>query len=72
MVDTREPETGRRVPGVSRVLEALGVLLALGTLALGILGTLPDHPHFEVGRDVFGNIPAPLVVVFYAARSSAI
>ena len=47
----------KRRPAASQVLEGLGILLALGTLALGLLGTVPDHPDLEVGREVFGNIP---------------
>ena len=73
MVSTveREAEEGTaRRPAVSVVLEAVGVLLALGTVALGVLGTLPEHPDFTVGREVFGNIPTPVVVVFYAAAAA--
>jgi Fe-S oxidoreductase/nitrate reductase gamma subunit len=40
---------------------------ALGTFALGWLGTLPGEHEPEVGRVVFGNIPAALQTVFYAA-----
>ena len=54
-----------RRPTAALVLETLGALSAVGTLALGLLGTLPEHPHFEVGREVFGNIPDAIVVVFY-------
>ncbi len=48
-----------------RALEALGVLLALGTIALGVLGTIPEEPEFEIGREVFGGIPDALVFTFY-------
>ena len=48
------------------------MVLALGTLVLGFLGTLPEHPHFEVGREVFGNIPDAAVVVFYLGLSAFI
>ena len=54
-----------RRPRAAPVLEVIGALLALGTLALGFLGTLPEHPHFPVGREVFGNIPDAMVLVFY-------
>lgn len=54
-----------RRPTAAQVLETLGVLLALGTLALGFLGTIPEHPHFDVGREVFGNVPDAVVLVFY-------
>jgi Fe-S oxidoreductase/nitrate reductase gamma subunit len=57
----------KRRPDASQFLEGLGILLGLGTLALGLLGTIPDHPDLEVGREVFGNIPASLQVVFYVS-----
>jgi Fe-S oxidoreductase/nitrate reductase gamma subunit len=67
LTEERQEETTspRRLPGVAPVLEGVGILLALGTLALGILGTIPEHLEVEVGRVVFGNIPAALQVVFY-------
>ena len=48
----------------------MGALLALGTLALGFLGTLPEHPHFEVGREVFANIPDAVVFLFYVGLAA--
>jgi Fe-S oxidoreductase/nitrate reductase gamma subunit len=57
----------KRRPDASQLLEGLGIFSALATLALGLLGTLPDHPEFDIGREVFGNIPAPLQVVFYVS-----
>ena len=63
--ERQEEEVGIRRLEASRLLQTLGVLSALGTLTLGVLGTLPGEPHFDVGREVFGNIPAPLVVLFY-------
>jgi Fe-S oxidoreductase len=65
LTEERQAEqTGRRPP-IPTIIEGLGVAGALGTLALGLLGTLPEHPEVEVGREVFGNIPEELVVVFY-------
>jgi nitrate reductase gamma subunit len=54
-----------RRPTAAQVLEALGFLSGLGTLGLGLLGTLPEHPHFPIGREVFGNVPDAAVLVFY-------
>lgn len=54
-------------PIASRLLEVLGVVLAVGTLGLGALGTIPEHPDFEVGREVFANVDAPVIFVFYVA-----
>lgn len=65
-----ERQTSR--PTASKVLEAIGVVSALGTLALGILGSIPAHPPREESREVFGNIPVPLVVVFYIGLAAFI
>ena len=59
-----------RRPTAAQVLEGLGVLSALGTLALGIIGTIPDHPRFPVGREVFGNVPDAAVMVFYVGLAA--
>ena len=62
----------RGLPATATVLEGLGLLSALGTLALWWLGTLPDHPVFEVGRVVFGNVPDALVALFYVAVAAGL
>ena len=67
---TEAPPT--RLPGAAVVLEALGVLSAVGTLLLWYLGSLPDHPHFAIGRVVFGNVPAPVVALFYIGVAAAL
>lgn len=54
----------------SQILEAIGVVSAVGTLALGLLGSLPEHLRFDIGREVFGNIPTPFVVIFYVGISA--
>jgi Fe-S oxidoreductase len=59
-----------RRPTAARVLEALGALFAIGTLMLGFLGTLPEHPDVAVGREVFGDIPDAMVLVFYIGVSA--
>jgi Fe-S oxidoreductase/nitrate reductase gamma subunit len=60
-----EPQSSLGRPTASQILEGLGILFALATLGLGFLGTVPEHPVHEVGREVFGNIPAPYQIVFY-------
>ena len=57
---------------VPRVLETVGVVSALGTLGLGVLGAVGDHPEFAVGRKVFGNIPDAVVVMFYVTLAAFI
>ncbi|HJQ77903.1 MAG TPA: heterodisulfide reductase-related iron-sulfur binding cluster [Acidimicrobiia bacterium] len=57
-------------PNATVALEVVGILLALGTLSLGFIGGLVEHPHFDVGRVVFGNVPAALVLVFYVGTAS--
>ena len=54
-----------RRPTAAQILEALGFLSGIGTLGLGFLGTFPEHPHFPIGREVFGNVPDAAVLVFY-------
>jgi Fe-S oxidoreductase/nitrate reductase gamma subunit len=61
----QEVDSSPRRPGVARVLEILGVLSALATIALGLAGTIPEHREIEVGREVFGNIPESVQVTFY-------
>ncbi len=46
-------------------LMALVPVTVVGVLVAWWLGTLPDHADPEVGREVFGNIPAPIVALFY-------
>ena len=67
-----EDETARARPKASQVIEGLGIAGALATLALGLLGTLPARPEIEVGREVFGNVPPFVVVVFYLGVSGFI
>ncbi len=64
------PSVKDRKLSADRLLETIGWLAAIGTLVLGVVGTLPEHPHFEVGREVFGNIPDAMVVVFYVALAA--
>ena len=68
--ERQEEKKPIRRPTVSQVLETIGILSAVGTLTLGYLGTIPSHPQFEVGREVFGNIPTELVVIFYVGVSA--
>lgn len=64
--------SGRRLPGAAVVIEALGVLAAVGTILLWILGSLPGEREFEVGRVVFGNVPGPVVALFYFGVAAAL
>lgn len=65
-------------PGLPRglkasvVLEILGLLSAIGTMALWWLGTLPGHVVFDVGREIFGNISGVIQAVFYVGISGAL
>ena len=56
-------ETKRRSYG--SLLMALVPVTVIGVLVFWWLGTLPDHAHPEVGREIFGNIPGPIVALFY-------
>ena len=71
MTGTQERQAGgRRLPSAAQILAATGAVLAVGTLGLWLLGSLADHPEFEVGRKVFGNIPGWVVVVFYITTAA--
>jgi Fe-S oxidoreductase/nitrate reductase gamma subunit len=65
----QEVDAPNRRPGIAQILEGLGIAGALGTLALGVGGTLPGHTEFEVGRVVFENVPESLQVIFYVAMA---
>jgi Fe-S oxidoreductase/nitrate reductase gamma subunit len=67
-----ESESADPPPRRRPLLIILGVLGALGTLLLGFLGTLPEHPEPEVGRVVFGNVPGWLQAVFYVTTAGFI
>ena len=57
-------------PSYATLLLALAPLALVGTLVLWWLGSLPDEAHPEVGRVVFGNIPAPIVARLRFSRIS--
>ena len=67
MAATTEQPADQKRPRISTLLGLLAPLAVVGTIALWWLGSLPDEVHPEVGRVVFGNIPAPLIAVFYIA-----
>ncbi|HUU61063.1 MAG TPA: respiratory nitrate reductase subunit gamma, partial [Acidimicrobiia bacterium] len=50
---------------ISHLLLASVALMFLFVMLLWFLGTLPDEPHPEIGRVIFGNIPKALVAIFY-------
>ncbi len=70
--EKKDVVVGRRRPRVSWILEILGAAGAVGTLLLGIGGALQEHPVFEIGREVFGNIPYSIEVVFYVSVATFI
>ncbi|HUO45523.1 MAG TPA: heterodisulfide reductase-related iron-sulfur binding cluster [Acidimicrobiia bacterium] len=65
-------EPGRRRVTAAQVILWLGMAGAVGTILLGILGTLPGEHNPEVGREVFGNIPGWLKVAFYVGSAAFI
>ncbi|MEX0826764.1 MAG: heterodisulfide reductase-related iron-sulfur binding cluster [Acidimicrobiia bacterium] len=52
-----------------RIVWALVVLLPASVLLLWWGGSIPDDHEPEVGRVVFGNIPDPVIVLFYVAST---
>ncbi len=73
MATTATKEAPEDAAPKQRKITASGALLVLsglavvGTLLLWWLGTLPDEPEIEVGRHVFGNIPGPIIALFYVS-----
>ena len=65
MATTTHKSTDQKRWSISTLLLALAPLAAVGTLVFWWAGTLPDEAHPKVGRVIFGNIPAPLVALFY-------
>ena len=69
MALTEERQQESRVPdrrvGMAWILEVIGILSAVATIALGVAGTIPAEHEAEVGRVVFGNIPDAVQVLFY-------
>ncbi len=57
---------------VSRLLLALAIAMPVVTLGFWGLSLLPDEPHFAIGRQVFGNIPKPLIILFYVGVGLAL
>ncbi len=55
-------KSGRKFSGL---LMAMVPLMVVGVLFLWWLGTLPGQFIPKVGREVFGNVPAPIVALFY-------
>jgi len=68
--ETEQVASSRRT--ASKVLGVIAAAAVVGTLALWWLGTLPEEPHFQVGREVFGNIPELLVAMFYVVVAAAL
>ena len=62
--DSDEKREGWKVTP-SRILAILAGLAVVGTLIFWWLGSLPEEPHFDIGRPIFGNIPALIVALFY-------
>lgn len=65
-----KPDTATPRFRASTIIGAIAVSAVFGTLFLWWLGSLPAHPEFEVGREIFGNIPDFLVAAFYILVST--
>lgn len=67
--ETEATDTSRRW-SPSRLFAVLAVLAFVGTLGLWWLGSLQGHTDAEIAREVFGNIPAIVVALFYVLVST--
>lgn len=68
----RKVQGKRRAVSVSAIIETLAVLGAVATVGLWALGHLSAEPHFEVSREVFGNVPDSVIALFYIGISAII
>ncbi len=68
--DTKTDDVATGKITASKMLGVLAVLAVAGTLLLWWLGKLSAKPHFEVGREVFGNIPPLVVAMFYITTAT--
>ena len=72
-IDTvEETATESRRLNPASILLLVGLVSAIGTLALWWLGGLSPEPELEVGRPVFGNVPDVFIALFYIGVSAAI
>ncbi len=55
----------RKRRSYSSLLMVLVPLTVAGTLGFWWLGSLPDEAHPQVGRPIFGNVPSPIIALFY-------
>lgn len=62
----------RRRFSVTGILFGLVVFLPGATLVLWWLGTLPEEADPQVGRPVFGNVPAAVVALFYIGTAAVL
>ncbi len=69
-----ESSAGRRLlPRPHQLVLLVGALAAAGTLASGILPELTGWEETSpISRKVFGNVPTPLKVAFYAAAAAGL
>src|SRR5690554_6731523 len=67
--ERQETAPAKRI-SAGRVMRWVGILGAVSTAMRGVIGSLQEHPHFEIAREVFGNIPDAIVMVFYVVISA--
>ncbi len=63
----------RRLPKPHHLVIAAGALIALGTIASGLLPKFTGwHDHSPIRREVFGDVPTPIYVAFYVVTPVAL
>ena len=67
-----ETATESRRLNPASILLLVGLVSAVGTLALWWIGGLSPEPELDVGRPVFGNVPDVFIALFYIGVSAAI
>jgi Fe-S oxidoreductase/nitrate reductase gamma subunit len=65
-------DTAKRRITASRVLSVLAIVTPLSILGAWWLASVQDHPAFDVGRKIFGNVPGPVKALFYVGVAAAV
>ncbi|MEE8330918.1 MAG: heterodisulfide reductase-related iron-sulfur binding cluster [Acidimicrobiia bacterium] len=67
-----EPAPKTKLLTASGILSALAIIGPLSILGAWVAASLQAHPHYDIGRKIFGNVPGPLKALFYVGVAAAV
>jgi len=67
-----DPVANKKRLSASGVLSALAIIGPLSILGAWVAASLQAHPHFDIGRKIFGNVPGSLKALFYVGIAAAV